>query len=68
MKALLLFVKLLTNGVAIRVTDRESPGLPRFLDILLRDGGDVVSLMRWPFSPGTFRYSFLLVAETTPGS
>jgi hypothetical protein len=42
------------KGKTIRVTGRrgpygcESSGLPHFLDNRLTDGGEVVSLTRWP--------------------
>jgi hypothetical protein len=43
--------------------------LPNFLDNRLIDGGEVVSLMRWPpFTPQKDSwYSFLSEAESTPG-
>jgi hypothetical protein len=42
---------------------------PTFLDVRLTDGGKVVSLTRLPpFTPQEDSwYSFLLVAESTPG-
>jgi hypothetical protein len=62
--------------IAIPVTGREGPygcemsRLPHFLDNWLMDGGEVVSLMRRPpFTPQADSwYSFLLEAESTPGS
>jgi hypothetical protein len=60
---------------AIPVTGRVGPQgcetlrLPHFLDNRLTDGGEVVSLTRWPpFTPQVDSwYSFLLEAESTPG-
>jgi hypothetical protein len=48
----------------------EMPSLPHFLDNRLTDGSEVVSFMRWPpFNPQEDSwYSFLLEAESTPGS
>jgi hypothetical protein len=61
---------------AIPVTGRGGPKdcetlrLPHFLDNRFTDGGKVVSLTRRPpFTPRKdFCYSFLLEAESTPGS
>jgi hypothetical protein len=61
---------------AIPVTDRGGPQgcetsrLSYFLDNRLTDGGEVVSLTRRrPITPQEdFWYSFLLEAESTPGS
>jgi hypothetical protein len=58
-------------GKAIPVTGREGPHgckmsrLPHFLHSQLTDGGDIVSLMRWPpFSPQEDSWhSCLLEAE-----
>jgi hypothetical protein len=64
------------KGKAIPVTGRggplgcETPRLPHFLDNRPTDGGEVVSLTRWPpFTPEEDSwYSFLLEAESTLGS
>jgi hypothetical protein len=64
------------KGKAIPVTGRGGPQgcetsrLPHFLDNRLTDGAEVVSLTRRPpFSPQEDSwYSFLLEAESTPGS
>jgi hypothetical protein len=63
------------KGKSILVTGRVKPfgcetsRFPHFLDNRLTDGGEVVSLTRWP--PFIFQedswYSFLLEAESTPG-
>jgi hypothetical protein len=63
------------KGKAIPETGRGGPQgckksrLPHFLDNWLTDGGEVVSLTRRPpFTPQEDSwYSFLLVAESTPG-
>jgi hypothetical protein len=55
---------------AVPVPGRETSRLPHFLDNRLTDGGKVVSLTRRPpFTPQEDSwYSFLLEAESTPGS
>jgi hypothetical protein len=64
-------------GKAIPVTGREDPlgcetsRLPHFLISRLTDGGEVVSLMCQPaalYPQKDSRYSFLLEAESTPGT
>jgi hypothetical protein len=64
------------NCITISVTGREGPWgyetsrLPHFLHNRLTDGGEVVSLThRSPFTPQEDSwYSFLLEAESNPGS
>jgi hypothetical protein len=61
---------------AISVTGRGGPygcetsRFSHFLDNFLTDGGEVVSLTRRPhlYPKEDFWYSFLLEAESTPGS
>jgi hypothetical protein len=73
----LAFLTLSHKGKAIPVTGRGGPygcetsRLPHFLDNRLSDGGDVVSFTRRPaalYPPVDSWYSFLLEAETTPGT
>jgi hypothetical protein len=69
------FAKDIKKGKSIPVTGPEGPlgcetsRLPHFLDSRLTDGGEVVSLTRWPhlYPQEDSWYSFLLEAESTPG-
>jgi hypothetical protein len=64
------------DNKALALTDHGDPlgcetsKIPHFLDNWLTDGGEVINLKRPPpFNPQEdFWYSFLLDAETTPGS
>jgi hypothetical protein len=70
-----MFLLAIKKGKSLRVTGRGGPQgcetsrLPHLLDKLFIDGGDVFSLTRRPAftSHENFWYSFLLVAELTPG-
>jgi hypothetical protein len=69
-------LKISVKGKAIPITGRGGPyvcemsRLPHFLDNRLTDGGEVVSLTPPAalYPQENFWYSFLLEAESTPGT